>query len=45
MHRIVPIVEVVELAIGIDEVAFPVVGDRKARGEIQGNTVVARMLL
>ena len=43
MHGFMLVVEIVELSVGVDEVAFPVVGDRKARGEIQGNTVVARM--
>lgn len=44
VHRVMLIVEVVELTIDIDEVSVPVVGDGKTRGEIQGHAVVARML-
>jgi len=41
MHGIVLVVEVVELAIGIDEVAIPVVGEGQASGEVEGEAVVA----
>ena len=37
------VVKVIELSVGIDEVAFPVVSDRKARSEVQGKAVVARV--
>ena len=41
IHSFMFVVEIVELTVGIDEVAVPVVGDRKARGEVQRNAVVA----
>ena len=41
MHGIVLVVEVVELAVGIDEVAIPVVGEGQASGEVEGKAVVA----
>ena len=41
VHRIMLIVEVVELAIGIDEIAIPAVGDGQAGGEVECEAVVA----
>jgi len=41
MHGFVLVVEVVELPVGIDEIAIPVVGDGQAGGEVEGDAVVA----